>query len=63
MHRQGVARALWEHARTRSGHSSFTVNSSLFAVRAYERLGFAATSAPQSERGLVSVPMAYGHDS
>ncbi len=39
-HRQGIARALWEHAMVLSGHSTFTVNSSLFAVPVYERLGF-----------------------
>lgn len=62
-HRLGVARALWEHARTRSGATAFTVNSSLFAVPVYERLGFTASAAPRSENGLVFVPMEYGHDS
>lgn len=59
MHRRGVARALWEHARAESGGSAFTVNSSLFAVPIYERLGFIARSAPQSADGLVFVPMTY----
>ncbi len=62
-HRQGFARALWEHARAKSGSSSFTVNSSLFAVPIYERLGFTAKSAAQSANGLLFVPMVYGHDS
>jgi hypothetical protein len=39
----------------------FTVNASLPAVRAYERMGFTATSAPQSANGVVFVPMVFGH--
>ena len=62
-HGQGIARALWEHAKALSGHSAFTVNSSLFAVPVYERLGFLAKSPPQTAQSLVFVPMAYAHDS
>jgi GNAT superfamily N-acetyltransferase len=62
-HRQGVARALWQHAKARSCSSSFTVNSSLFAVPVYERLGFVATATPQSKDGLEFVPMVYPHGS
>ncbi|WP_409935148.1 MULTISPECIES: GNAT family N-acetyltransferase [Comamonas] len=29
---QGIGRALWQHARLRSNHSTFTVNASLNAV-------------------------------
>jgi GNAT superfamily N-acetyltransferase len=61
-HRQGIARALWEHARAESGNTSFTVNSSLFAVPAYQRLGFIAKSGVQSANGFSFVPMVYGHD-
>lgn len=59
-HGRGIARALWEHARGLSGHSSFTVNSSLYAVAVYERLGFVAKAPPQAADGLVFVPMGYG---
>ena len=61
-HGQGIARALWEHAKSLSGHSTFTVNSSLFAVPVYERLGFAAKAPPQTANGLVFVPMGYSQD-
>jgi GNAT superfamily N-acetyltransferase len=58
-HRRGIARALWEHARARSAATAFTVNSSIFAVPAYERLGFTAVDVPQTKDGLVFVPMEY----
>lgn len=58
-HKQGVARALWEHAKSRSGSSTFIVNSSLPAVPVYERFGFVAKDAAQSKNGLVFVPMKY----
>ena len=61
-HRQGIARALWEHARDLSDATAFTVNSSPFAVPVYERLGFTAAEAPQAKGGLVFVPMEYRHD-
>ena len=59
---QGIARALWNHVLNRSGNRSFSVNSSTYAVPAYERLGFKATDDPQAQDGLVFVPMAYQHD-
>jgi GNAT superfamily N-acetyltransferase len=61
-HRQGIARALWEHARAESGKGSFTVNSSLFAVPVYQRLGFTSSAGPKSANGLVFVPMVYGDE-
>lgn len=61
-HRQGIARALWEHAKALSCHDTFTVNSSLFAVPVYERLGFVTQASPQTADGLVFVPMAFTHD-
>jgi GNAT superfamily N-acetyltransferase len=62
-HGQGIARTLWQHAKANSGHSMFTVNSSLYAVPVYERLGFVAKAPPQTADGLVFVPMGYSHDS
>ena len=61
-HRQGIARALWEHARHHSNATAFTVNSSPFAVPVYERFGFRAADAPQAKDGLVFVPMEYRQD-
>lgn len=62
-HKQGIARALWQHAKALSGHSTFTVNSSLFAVPVYECFGFVAKTAPETANGLVFVPMTYTHES
>ena len=58
-HGRGIARALWEHARTLSGSATFVVNSSLPAVPVYQRFGFVVKDAPQSARGLTFVPMEY----
>ncbi|WP_099737366.1 GNAT family N-acetyltransferase [Comamonas sp. 26] len=59
---QGVSRALWHYAKAQSKHSTFTVNSSLFAVPVYEHLGFVAKTSPQKSNGLVFVPMVYSRD-
>ena len=61
-HKQGVARALWEHAKAESGSSVFVVNSSLPAIPVYERFGFVAQGGPQTKNGLVYVPMEYRCD-
>lgn len=58
---QGLSRALWEHAKALSGNLNFTVNSSLFAVPVYERLGFVAKTPPQTANGVAFVPMGYSH--
>jgi len=62
-HHQGIARALWDHVRARSSRKSFTVNSSIFAVPIYERLGFSAKEPPRKQDGLEFVPMEYRDDS
>lgn len=58
-HGQGIARSLWERAKSESGSNSFMVNSSLPAIPVYERFGFVATDSAQSKNGLVFVPMKY----
>jgi GNAT superfamily N-acetyltransferase len=58
-HGKGIARALWEHAKSLSGSATFVVNSSLPAVPVYQRFGFVAKTAPQSDKGLTFVPMEY----
>ena len=59
-HGQGIARALWEHAKAQSGRTGgFVVNSSLPAIPVYERFGFVAKAGPQTANGLVFVPMEY----
>ena len=61
-HGRGIARALWQHVRSMSAERVFTVNSSLYAVPVYERLGFRATEAPKKADGLEFVPMEYRND-
>jgi GNAT superfamily N-acetyltransferase len=58
-HRQGVATALWAHAFAESQRRIITVNSSIFAVPVYQRLGFSATGAKQIKNGVAFVPMRY----
>lgn len=60
-HGQGVARALWEHARSRSTSRAFTVNASLPAIPAYQRFGFVVKGPPQSKHGLLFMPMECAH--
>lgn len=59
-HRQGIARRLMdaalEYARG-SAVSCITVHSSPYAVKSYERLGFAATNGEQMENGIRYTPM------
>lgn len=58
---RGIGRRLWEHAvqdcLDRGNPGTFTVNSSLNAVGAYERLGFVATVPGQVRGGIPFVPM------
>jgi len=57
-HRRGVARALWQAARDAAGHAGpFTVNSSTYAVPAYEALGFVRTAPMQVQNGIAFHPM------
>lgn len=60
-HRHGIGSALWAHAKTKAleggNTEGFTVNSSLFAVPVYERLGFQIHGGRVDEKGVVFVPM------
>ncbi|KRD73544.1 GNAT family N-acetyltransferase [Lysobacter sp. Root983] len=60
-HGRGIARSLWERAKSESGSDKFMVNSSLPAIPVYQRFGFVAKDGPQSKNGLVYVPMEYVH--
>lgn len=55
-HRKGIARALFEAAFDGSAHE-VTVNSSLYAVRVYEKLGFEAIGGEETMNGIRAVPM------
>jgi GNAT superfamily N-acetyltransferase len=61
-HGQGVARRLWETARTTAieagGSGNFTVNASNYAVPVYEAMGFVRTGPTQESKGMVFNPMA-----
>ena len=60
-HRQGIARALYrkviEGCSKIEDSSEISVNSSLYAVEAYKRLGFVATDTEQQKNGIRFVPM------
>jgi GNAT superfamily N-acetyltransferase len=60
-HRQGIARSLYrkliEYYTKNDDCSEISVNSSLYAVEAYERLGFVATDTEQQKNGIRFVPM------
>ena len=59
-HRQGIARALYqkviEYAKN-NDCPEISVNSSLYAVEAYKRLGFVATDTEQQKNGIRFIPM------
>ena len=59
LHNQGIARALWKRAKSVSEGSRFTVNSSLFAVPVYMRLGFSQVGPAQTKNGVAFQPMVY----
>lgn len=58
---QGLARRLWETAKTASlmagNPGFFTVNSSRYAVGVYERFGFVQESGETDCAGVISIPM------
>ena len=61
-HRKGIARQLLNtvlaEIKDNANITQMTVNSSPYAVEAYERLGFAKTDEQQEKDGIIYVPMA-----
>ena len=59
--RQGVATGLWQLAMQacldEGNPGEFTVNSSNYAQKVYETLGFVAQSGPQDKNGVIFIPM------
>jgi len=55
--RRGVARALWDHAR--GDAVAFTVNSSPYAIPAYEAMGFRCDGPLACHNGVTFQPMRY----
>lgn len=58
-HRQGIGRSLWNTVLAENTASIITVHSSLYAVEAYQKLGFVITDEIQDEGGIQYVPMKY----
>ena len=60
-HRKGVARQLLDHVlaeiTNKAEVTHMTVNSSPYAVIAYERLGFVKTDEQQEKDGIMYIPM------
>lgn len=61
--RQGIARRLWNMARElcllNGNNEKITVNSSLYAKAAYEKLGFHCNGEPRIRNGITTVAMEY----
>jgi len=62
-HRKGIARSLYNTVLSELSKNSdvtkITVNSSPYAVEAYERLGFIKTDEQQEKDGIIYVPMVH----
>ncbi|MDO4517019.1 MAG: GNAT family N-acetyltransferase [Bacillota bacterium] len=61
-HRRGIGRRLFEAMRKDFNQQEFTVNSSPYAIKVYQHLGFEPTAGEQEENGLRFTPMKYGSD-
>ena len=55
----GIGTALFKRFLNESMPKAVTVNSSPFAVKVYEKLGFTATGGRQVSDGIVYIPMRY----
>ena len=58
-HRQGIGRKLFKVALGSSTSNEVTVNSSPYAKKVYQHLGFVATDIEQTIAGMRFVPMIY----
>lgn len=58
-HNQGIGRSLWNTVLADNTEKSITVNSSLYAVEVYKKLGFVITDEVQEDGGIQYVPMEY----
>lgn len=57
----GIGTALFKKFLNESMPKAVTVNSSPFAVKVYEKLGFTATGSRQVSDGIVYIPMRYSN--
>lgn len=60
---QGLGRLLWQKVLDLSVSSKITVNSSIFAIPFYQRLGFVRAGPEKSEGGISYLPMVLTNDS
>jgi ribosomal protein S18 acetylase RimI-like enzyme len=58
-HNRGIARSLWQYCVETLSISMCTVRSSLYAVPAYQKLGFTASSAIEYKDGIRYQSMTY----
>ena len=58
-HKKGVAKALIEYALKGKEYKSYSVNSSIYAVPFYEKLGFQSSAWVQKHHGMVYQPMVW----
>ena len=60
-HKKGIARQMFafvlKELKKTKGTAKITVNSSPYAVKAYERLGFVKTGEQQEKDGIIFIPM------
>lgn len=56
---KGVGRKLFERLKKDFEKKTFTVNSSPYAVKIYEKLGFTATDSEQTTNGIRYTPMVF----
>ena len=60
-HRKGIGKALFKYMKNDTGKCRFTVNSSPYAIRIYEKLGFMPKDIEQVTNGIRYTPMIYGN--
>ena len=59
---QGLGKLLWQKVLERSACSKITVNSSIFAIPFYQRLGFTQVGLDRTEDGISYSPMVFTND-
>ena len=60
---RGLGKLLWQKVLDQSTCSKITVNSSVFAIPFYQRLGFMRAGPDKSEGGISYSPMVFTNDS
>ena len=60
---RGLGKLLWQKVLDQSACSQITVNSSVFAIPFYQRLGFVRAGLDKSEGGISYSPMVFTIDS